>query len=155
LETYQQINGVVVKPITNMIGDDVVNYVDTDTDTEAALDVQMLTGFGNGANTSFWVMEDWMYEFAQEILNTNQPPLVNSMSYGYLEIVLFLTHACYINLFQNSWYESEQCIVDGNCTAEGFSDSESYVKATDVEFQKLGVMVCRIAKVFFLFFLIA
>ena len=120
LQTYQQINGVVVKPITNLIGDDVVNYVDTDTDTEAALDVQMLTGFGNGANTSFWVMEDWMYEFASQILHTNQPPLVNSMSYG--------------------WYESEQCVVDGNCTAEGFSSSESYVQATDVEFQKLGVM---------------
>jgi len=65
-------------------------------------------------------MEDWMYEFASEILNTNSPPLVNSMSYG--------------------WYEDEQCVVDGNCTAEGFSTSEAYVQATDVEFQKLGVM---------------
>lgn len=120
LQTYQQINGVVVKPITNLIGDDVINYIDTDTDTEAALDVQMLTGFGNGANTSFWIMEDWMYEFASEILHTDQPPLVNSMSYG--------------------WYESQQCTVDGNCTAEGFSSSEAYVQATDVEFQKLGVM---------------
>ena len=43
----------------------------------------MLTGFGNGANTSFWVMNEWMYEFAAEILNTEDPPLVNSMSYGF------------------------------------------------------------------------
>jgi tripeptidyl-peptidase-1 len=82
--------------------------------------VQCLTAFGNGANTSFWVMNEWMYEYAQEILNTVDPPLVNSMSYG--------------------WYESQQCRVDGNCTAEGFENSQQYVIRTDVEFQKLGLM---------------
>jgi tripeptidyl-peptidase-1 len=120
LKEFQDINNLHEKPITNIIGDDVVRYTDSDTDTEAALDVQCLTGFGDGANTSFWVMDDWMYEFANEILNTDEPPLVNSMSYG--------------------WYESQQCRVDGNCTEQGFGTSQDYVTRTDVEFQKLGVL---------------
>ena len=75
-----------MKPITNIIGDDVGSYVDNGNDLEAALDVQMLIGFGNGANTSFWVMDDWMYEFASEILNTDSPPLVNSVSYEFVNM---------------------------------------------------------------------
>eukprot|EP00009_Paramoeba_aestuarina_P001133 CAMPEP_0201517522 /NCGR_PEP_ID=MMETSP0161_2-20130828/8587_1 /ASSEMBLY_ACC=CAM_ASM_000251 /TAXON_ID=180227 /ORGANISM="Neoparamoeba aestuarina, Strain SoJaBio B1-5/56/2" /LENGTH=616 /DNA_ID=CAMNT_0047915049 /DNA_START=58 /DNA_END=1908 /DNA_ORIENTATION=+ len=118
LATFQQINNLKDNKITNIIGDDVARYTPSDTDTEACLDVQCLTGFGVEANTSFWVMNDWMYEFAQEILNTNDPPLVNSMSYG--------------------WYESQQCRIDGMCT--GRETSEDYVQETDVEFQKLGVM---------------
>jgi len=119
LKTFQSINSLKNNPITNIIGDDAHSYTDADTDTEAALDVQCLTGFGVNANTSFWVMNDWMYEFAQEILNTKNPPLVNSMSYG--------------------WYESQQCRIDGSCSQKGW-DSETYVERTDAEFQKLGVM---------------
>jgi tripeptidyl-peptidase-1 len=118
LATFQVINGIPNNAITNIIGDDAERYTSGDTDTEAALDVQCLTGFGVKANTSFWVMNDWMYEYANEILNTQDPPLVNSMSYG--------------------WYESQQCRIAGDCTAH--ETSEDYVERTDVEFQKLGVM---------------
>tara|TARA_R110002050_G_scaffold127941_1_gene249039 strand:+ start:1078 stop:1440 length:363 start_codon:yes stop_codon:yes gene_type:complete len=111
LKQFQKINGIDVNPISNIIGNDVASYIEKDTDTEAALDVQWyvfyfdhsllaktlpifsnwsivisLTGFGEDANTSFWVMDSWMYEFAQEVINTPGAPLVNSISYGWYEI---------------------------------------------------------------------
>ena len=30
----------------------------------------MMMGFAPGANTSFWIISDWIYEFANEILST-------------------------------------------------------------------------------------
>lgn len=36
----------------------------------------MLVAFAPGANTSFWIMADWIYEYANEILNTPSGKLV-------------------------------------------------------------------------------
>ena len=37
---------------------------------EANLDVQMITAFAPASNQTFWIISDWMYEFATEILST-------------------------------------------------------------------------------------
>jgi len=58
-----------------------------------------------------------MYDFAVDFLNTKNPPLVVSMSWG--------------------WPEPEQCQV-GNCS-KGES-SLQYVERTNVEFQKIGLL---------------
>jgi len=85
---------------------------------EALLDVQMITAFSPGSNMSFWIVSDWIYEFASEILHTPGAPWVNSMSYG--------------------WQETNQCDIT-DCNALGFPDSATYIYRTDAEFMKDGV----------------
>jgi len=88
----------------------------------------MMTGMAPGAETCFYVMNPlfgWMYEFALEILNTPNAPLVVSMSYG--------------------MYEFEQCSNQtgdglGNCTYLHIPNSEVYMNRTNMEYIKLGLM---------------
>jgi len=91
-----------------------------------------MTGMAVGATTCFYVMDyenGWMFEFARQIFNTPNAPLVVSMSYA--------------------WVEAEQCItvqnVDevpflSNCSALHIPNSQVYVNRTNVEFIKLGLM---------------
>jgi tripeptidyl-peptidase-1 len=67
---------------------------------------------------SFWIVADWIYEFANEIITTPNAPLVNSMSYG--------------------WEEINQCDIT-DCNALGFPDSKTYIQRTDAEFMKDGL----------------
>jgi len=128
LAVWQEVNGLAQNPITNIIGNS-PTYVPKETDGEAQLDVQYLTGLAPNANTSFWIMSSnfgWMYEWATTVFNTLSPPLVNSISYG--------------------WYEIEQCQSSssppglGNCDELHFADYVEYIRRTETEFQKLGTM---------------
>jgi tripeptidyl-peptidase-1 len=85
---------------------------------ECTLDIQYVTGVGQGAENWYWTVKSWMYEFAVGFFNTPVVPYVNSMSWGYAE--------------------ADQCQVDGNCTSYGFTN-EQYVMRTNVEFQKIGL----------------
>jgi hypothetical protein len=63
-----------------------MTYSVNDTDTEAELDTEMITGIAVGAQTCFWIIEGgWMYDFAQNIFATPNSPLVVSMSYAWFE----------------------------------------------------------------------
>jgi len=103
-------------------------YYANNTDLEALLDTEMMTGMAAGATTCFYIMvygKGWMYEFANEIFTTPNAPLVVSMSYG--------------------WVEYEQCLNQslpflGNCTYLHIPNSKTYVNRTNVEFQKLGLI---------------
>jgi len=89
----------------------------SDPDAESTLDVQYGGAIALNTTVWFWTVEDWMYDFATDFLNTKNPPLVVSMSWG--------------------WPEPEQCQV-GNCT--GDETSLEYVQRTNVEFQKIGAI---------------
>ena len=63
-------------------------YIVTYDDGEANLDMEMITTFGVGATTDFFVVDEskgWMYEYTQELISTPNPPHVNSMSYAWNE----------------------------------------------------------------------
>jgi len=125
---WEQANGIPNNPITCILGNGASNFVPNDTDDEALLDTQMITGMAVGAKTCFYIMDagsGWMYEFGNQIFITPNAPLVVSMSYG--------------------WVEFEQCINEtdgtyflGNCTYLHIPDSKVYVNRTNVEFMKLG-----------------
>jgi len=115
-------------PINCILGNGVNFYYANNTDLEALLDTEMMTGMAAGATTCFYIMvygKGWMYEFANEIFTTPNAPLVVSMSYG--------------------WVEYEQCLNQslpflGNCTYLHIPNSKTYVNRTNVEFQKLGLI---------------
>jgi len=86
-------------------------------DGESILDVEYLTTLGSGAFTWYITIEGWMYEFALSLFNTPNPPLVNSVSYG--------------------WPEENQCgsVTNANCT--GMTNGQ-YVTRANTEFMKVG-----------------
>jgi tripeptidyl-peptidase-1 len=83
-------------------------------DGEATLDTQYAFALALNAQTWFWTVQGWMYEFATALMNTPNPPLVVSMSWG--------------------WPEPRQCEV-GSC-----SDSKAYVTRVNSEFMKISAM---------------
>jgi len=118
---FDQLNGLVNYPVTCIIGDAADKYYNRSDDGEATLDIQMETSFGLGAKTCFWVMTEWMYNFANEIFSTQNAPLVNSISYG--------------------WPEFQSCdgtILQDNCSALGIPNSKTYVERTEEEFAKIA-----------------
>jgi len=42
--------------------------------------MEYLTGLAANSSTSYWVMSGWVYDFTNEILNSINPPLVNTMA---------------------------------------------------------------------------
>jgi subtilase family serine protease len=85
---------------------------------ESTLDVQYGGAIAINSTVWFWTEDGWMYEFATDILNTENPPLVVSMSWG--------------------WPEPMQCQVDPTgCSSSG--GSFKYVTRVNVEFQKIGL----------------
>jgi len=93
--------------------------------TEPTLDVQYITSHGLGAKTYFWTIDGWMYTFATEIFNQQNPegPLVNSISYA--------------------WPEGDQCdpMLLSECAYgnEFNGNSGLYMNATNIEWMKLGL----------------
>jgi subtilase family serine protease len=83
-------------------------------DGEATLDTQYAFALALNAQSWFWTVQGWMYEFATALMNTPNPPLVVSMSWG--------------------WPEPRQCEV-GSCT-----DSKSYITRVNTEFLKITGM---------------
>jgi tripeptidyl-peptidase-1 len=121
LTSWEKLNDLPTTDVYQVIGDAADLYGPKDSSLaggEALLDIQMLLAFAPNANTSFWIIADWIYEYANEILTTPGAPLVNSMSYG--------------------WEETNQCDIT-DCNALGFPDSETYIQRTDAEFLKCGV----------------
>lgn len=82
--------------------------------TEATLDVQYAFATSLNAESWVWIVQGWMYEFATALMNTPNPPLVVSMSWG--------------------WPEPRQCQF-GSCT-----DSKHYVERVNTEFLKITGM---------------
>lgn len=80
-------------------------------DGEATLDAQYAFALALNKTSWFWTVRGWMYEFTTAIINTPNPPLVISMSWG--------------------WPEPRQCEV-GTCT-----DSKAYVDRVNNEFLKI------------------
>jgi len=130
LAYWERANGLPSNPITCILGNGASHFFANDTDEEAQLDTQMMTGMAVGAKTCFYIMEygnAWMYEFSLVVFNTTNAPLVVSMSYG--------------------WWEVEQCINEtegtvflSNCSALHIPNSVVYVQRTNIEFMKLGLI---------------
>jgi len=127
VEDYQNALGLPKNPITCIRGNAANDYVLNDTDLEANLDTEMLTGIAPNANTCFYLMDGWMYEFARQIFATPDAPLVVSMSYGWNEV-----DSC----------DNISAGVDfvGNCTFYNIPNSQDYVNLTNILFMKLGLL---------------
>lgn len=87
---------------------------------ESDLDMQYITSMGLGVNTVFINHPDgeWILDFAHKLVTMTNPPLVNSMSYGFGEI--------------------EQCYLTKDCSVYGYSPLQ-YIYRSEVELQKVGV----------------
>ena len=88
-------------------------------DIEASLDIQYQIGVNTDTVQKYVSVPDWLYQFANTLYNLPNPPLVNSMSYG--------------------WAEKGQCdpYVFPECYIGG--DAEVYAKRTNIEFMKLAL----------------
>ncbi|KYQ88348.1 peptidase S8 and S53 domain-containing protein [Tieghemostelium lacteum] len=88
---------------------------------ESDLDVQYMTAMAIGVPTIFMAHPNgaWILDYLQGVLLLSDPPLVQSISYG--------------------WAELSQCEVTDGCSVYGYN-SVQYVQRCDVEFQKLGTM---------------
>eukprot|EP01133_Synstelium_polycarpum_P015351 gene15351-18210_t len=88
---------------------------------ESDLDMQYMMSMGQGVPTVFMAHDSsyWVLEYAQEIMEMDHPPLVHSMSYGFVE--------------------EQQCQILGDCSIFGY-DSQQYIKRAEIEFMKLGCL---------------
>jgi tripeptidyl-peptidase-1 len=130
IEDYQNSLDLPKNPINCILGNGVQYYILNDTDLEANLDTEMMTGMAPNVQVCFYIMETgngWMYEFTRQIMNTPNAPLVVSMSYGWNEV-----DSC------NNVSEGYDFI--GNCTYYHIPNSQVYVNLTNVNFQKLGLV---------------
>lgn len=91
----------------------------TSPDIEASLDIQYQIGVNTKTVEYYISVNDWLYQYANLLYNSTDPPYVNSMSYG--------------------WAEKDQCDpeVFPECYIGG--DSETYTKRTNIEFLKLSL----------------
>lgn len=103
----------------NVIG----NYCDFNTsyaDVEASLDIQYQLAVNPYVDQYYANIQNWMYAFAIELYQVEDPPLVVSMSWG--------------------WAEFDQCdpyVFPTGCIISG--GAEEYSKRTNVEFMKLSL----------------
>lgn len=109
-------------PKINVSKSHIIGECDVDTpypDVEASLDIQYQIGVNTNTIEYYVSMQDWLYQFANMLYNLTNPPLVNSMSYG--------------------WAEKDQCdpMVFPECYISG--DAEEYTKRTNIEFLKLSL----------------
>lgn len=126
LAQFQKQCAVANNPCNRTLGSG--EYSPSYTDGEANLDMEMLTTIGVGAETDFFIIDankGWMYEYTQELMSTANPPLVNSISYG--------------------WEEDQECRNTsvpfvGKCKELHIPDSKTYVNRTNGEFMKLSSM---------------
>lgn len=102
-------NGVKNNSVKNIIG------VDTGTDLESQLDIQMM-GI-NAPNTTLWFWDDnnWLFSLASKMANTKKIPDIISMSWG--------------------WSETDQCSIT-QCNNE---TAKQYIDRVNIEYIKLGL----------------
>jgi len=88
-------------------------------DIEASLDIQYQTGVNHDSELYYVSVSEWLYQFANELYLSKDPPKVVSISYG--------------------WAEWDQCdpSVFPNCNITG--NSQSYARRTNTEFMKLSL----------------
>jgi len=87
---------------------------------ESDLDIQYLTSIGSNISSYFWenAGNNWILEWAMDVVASSNPPLIHSISYGINELL--------------------QCLIE-NCTSYGYN-SEQYTLRSNVEFQKMGLL---------------
>merc|ERR1711988_1197823 len=126
LQTFQEQCGIANNPVNRTLGSGA--YSPHYDDGEANLDMELITTFGVGATTDFFIVDPskgWMYEYTQEYLTTSNPSMVNSMSYA--------------------WNEDQQCKNEsipfvGQCQRLHIPNSKVYVNRTSTEFAKITAM---------------
>ena len=119
LQYFLKDNGL---PSVNISKSNIIGNCDLNTsfpDIEATLDIQYQVGVNTKTTQCYVSVQDWLYQFANELYNLPSPPVVNSMSYG--------------------WAERGQCDPDvfPECYISG--DAEVYAKRTNIEFLKLSL----------------
>jgi hypothetical protein len=95
---------------------------------EGTLDAQYAGALAQGTSLWVWNQEHWIFEFSQAFQNMTAPrPSVVSMSYA--------------------WSEEKTCsgVTNAECKALGV-DYQEYIKRSNIELQKLGVMGASIGK---------
>jgi len=124
--SYEDMAEFVVKaglPTTSNITriiDATGNWINNGGDGESTMDLELLLGVAQGAQVWYFSNPDWMYDFTQYYQTVSNPPLITSISWG--------------------WMEADQCSLDSSvCSANGYGNAE-YVNRTNVEFMKLGTM---------------
>ena len=58
------------------------SFVSTPPNVECTLDIQMITSIGQNGQNYYYTVNGWILDFAQELLTSNNPPLVNSVSWS-------------------------------------------------------------------------
>ena len=116
------LNDSDISNMTVILNDNWVNCDPTQTsypDTEASLDIQYQAGINSHTNQYYVSINDWMYQFANRLYVSDNPPKVNSMSWG--------------------WAEWDQC--DPNTMPQCLLNvsAKKYTKRTNVEFMKLSL----------------
>jgi len=88
---------------------------------EANLDIQMIAGENIEAVNWFWIEKGngWLYQFAVHFGQTQDVPMVNSISYG--------------------WWEGDQCTISPSECQQLGVNSLGYVARVNTEFQKIGL----------------
>eukprot|EP01091_Cochliopodium_minus_P008042 TRINITY_DN1793_c0_g1_i1.p1 TRINITY_DN1793_c0_g1~~TRINITY_DN1793_c0_g1_i1.p1 ORF type:complete len:751 (-),score=152.81 TRINITY_DN1793_c0_g1_i1:132-2357(-) len=85
---------------------------------ESTLDIQYITTIGAGVPTYYITADGWVYDMANTLFTMNNPPLVVSLSYG--------------------WMEAQTCeadVTNANCTG---IDAQQYVERANQELMKLA-----------------
>ena len=75
-------------PLINFTKSQIIGACDLDTqnpDVEATLDIQYQLGVNTNTKQEYVSIPDWLYQFANTLYNLPNPPLVNSISYGWAE----------------------------------------------------------------------
>ena len=119
LDYFLHDNGL---PSVNISKKKIIGVCDMNTpapDIEATLDIQYQLGVNVNTEEHYVSVQDWLYQYANDLYNSTNPPMVNSMSYG--------------------WSEKDQCdpMVFPECYISG--DPEVYTKRTNIEFMKLSL----------------
>jgi tripeptidyl-peptidase-1 len=93
----------------------------TNPQTEAELDIEMITTVNTITSPWFWLENGngWLYQFATHFFSTAAVPQVNSISYG--------------------WWEGDQCSIDQDECSQLGVDSYGYVNRVNTEFQKIAL----------------
>jgi len=118
IEEFQSLTGFTFTNVSRIIPED--EWVDSGCDGESALDLEMMLTIGSGTNTAYFTNEYWIYEFALTLMGLTNPPLVTSLSWG--------------------WMEADSCQIGGYACSMMGNSAFVYVNRTNIELNKAGLM---------------
>lgn len=113
LQQYDRMSGVPFMNISRIVGP----FVQSGNDGESLLDVQLASAVAQTPLAYISVSNGWIYSMAQTIFHLDNPPLVQSVSYG--------------------WPEALSCDFGLNCSSH---DVEAYIARSEMEMKKLGAL---------------